>query len=57
MKIYDTHSDVFSNLFDRYTKGEKDIFEKYHIEDLTKGEVFNMIFFKDIFFTFSVSIK
>ena len=39
MKIYDTHSDVFSNLFDRYTKGEKDIFEKYHIEDLTKGEV------------------
>ena len=39
MKIYDTHSDVFSNLFDRYTKGERDIFEKYHIEDLKKGDV------------------
>ncbi len=39
MKIYDTHSDVFSNLYDRYIKGERDIFEKYHIEDLSKGEV------------------
>lgn len=39
MKIYDTHSDVFSNLYERHIKGEKDIFKRYHVDNLNKGEV------------------
>ena len=39
MKIYDTHSDVFSNLYERSIKGEKDIFEKFHTKNLKEGEV------------------
>ena len=39
MKIYDTHSDIFSNLYERNVKGEKNIFETYHKENLKKGEV------------------
>ena len=39
MKIYDTHSDVFSNLYERHQKGEKNIFERYHLSNMTKGEV------------------
>ena len=39
MKIYDTHSDIFSNLYERVVKGEKDVFKNYHIENLKKGEV------------------
>lgn len=39
MKIYDTHSDIFSNLYERVLKGEKDIFKNYHIDNLKKGEV------------------
>lgn len=39
MKIYDTHSDIFSNLYERGLKGEKNIFEKYHVDNLKKGEV------------------
>lgn len=39
MICYDTHVDIFSNLYERYLKGEKNIFEKYHLENLRKGEV------------------
>ena len=39
MKIYDTHSDIFSNLYERNLKGEKDIFQNYHINPLKAGEV------------------
>ena len=39
MKIYDTHSDIFSNLYERNLKGEKDIFQNYHINPLRTGEV------------------
>lgn len=39
MKIYDTHSDIFSNLYERNLKGEKDIFKNYHVEPLKQGEV------------------
>ena len=39
MKIYDTHSDIFSNLYERNLKGEKDIFQNYHINPLRAGEV------------------
>ena len=39
MKIYDTHSDIFSNLYERNLKGEKDIFKNYHINPLKTGEV------------------
>lgn len=39
MKIYDTHSDIFSNLYERHLKNEQNIFNKYHVEPLKKGEV------------------
>lgn len=39
MKIYDTHSDIMSNLYERYLKGEHDIFVKCHQADLKKGEI------------------
>lgn len=39
MKIYDTHSDVFSNLYERHLNKEQDIFEKYHVNPLEKGQV------------------
>ena len=39
MKIYDTHSDVFFNLYQRHVEKETNIFEKYHLENLTKGGV------------------
>lgn len=39
MKIYDTHSDVFYNLYSRTKQGEKNVFEKYHLENLKKGNV------------------
>lgn len=38
-KIYDTHSDIFHNLFTRKEEGCIDPFEKYHLENLTKGNV------------------
>ena len=39
MKKYDTHSDIMFNLYNRTIKGEKDVFEKYHLNDLKKGDV------------------
>lgn len=39
MKIYDTHSDIFHNLYEKHLAGETDVFGKYHLENLKKGEV------------------
>lgn len=39
MKIYDTHSDVFSNLYERTLEGIKDPFRKYHLEAMKQGEI------------------
>lgn len=39
MKIYDTHSDILFNLYKRTIEGEKNVFEKYHLEALKKGNV------------------
>ncbi len=38
-KIYDTHSDIFHNLFERVEQGVKDPFKEYHLENLTKGNI------------------
>lgn len=39
MKIYDTHSDIMHNLYFRSAKKEKNVFEKYHLNDLKEGNV------------------
>ena len=39
MKIYDTHSDVFSNLYERKLQHKENIFNNYHINPMTKGEI------------------
>lgn len=39
MKIYDTHSDIMFNLYNRTANGEKKVFEKYHLENLKKGGI------------------
>ena len=39
MKVYDTHSDIFSNLYERKISGEKNVFEKYHLSPMTKGNI------------------
>lgn len=39
MKIYDTHSDVFYNLYNRKMQNIEDPFKKYHVDALQKGEV------------------
>lgn len=39
MKIYDTHSDIMFNLYERHKNNEKDIFKKYHLNNLKKGNV------------------
>lgn len=39
MKIYDTHSDIMFNLYNRTKNGEKNVFEKYHLENLKKGNI------------------
>lgn len=44
MKIYDTHADIFSNLYERHLKNEKDIFNTYHKDNLREGNVVGGIF-------------
>lgn len=44
MKIYDTHSDVFSNIYERSLKKEVNIFKRIHQPFLDKGEVKGGIF-------------
>lgn len=39
MKIYDTHSDIMFNLYNRTLNGEKEVFKKYHLNDLKEGNV------------------
>jgi membrane dipeptidase len=39
MEIYDSHGDIFYNLWQRHLEGERDVFAKYHLNDLVKGEV------------------
>jgi len=39
MKVYDTHSDIFSNLYERHLQNINDPFLKYHKKALEKGEV------------------
>ena len=39
MKIYDSHSDIFDNLYTRTKEGVKDPFLEYHLEDLKKGNI------------------
>ena len=39
MKIYDTHSDILFNLYQRHMDGEQKIFECYHLNNLKKGGV------------------
>lgn len=39
MKIYDTHSDVFSNLYERKLQNKEHIFNNYHVTPMQKGEI------------------
>ena len=39
MKIYDTHADIFHNLYERTKNGEKDVFKRYHLDNLTSSNV------------------
>lgn len=39
MKVYDTHSDIFYNLYSRSLQNIKDPFKKYHLDSLKQGEV------------------
>lgn len=39
MKVYDTHSDVFSNLYERRLEGKHDVFKNYHLEPMKKGNI------------------
>ena len=39
MKIFDMHCDIGTSLYDRYLLNEKDVFKKYHLDDLIKGDV------------------
>lgn len=39
MKVFDMHSDIATNLYERHLKGEKDVFKKCNLNDLSKGEV------------------
>ena len=39
MKAFDMHVDMGTNLYHRFLNGEKDVFKKYHLDDLKKGEV------------------
>ena len=39
MKVYDTHSDILHNLYERTLNGEKNVFERFHLNDLKEGNV------------------
>lgn len=39
MKIYDSHSDIFDNLYTRTKEGIKDPFAEYHLKDLKEGNI------------------
>lgn len=43
MKVFDGHSDIFSDVAVRYCRGEHDIIRKYHLDKLNAGNVKTMI--------------
>ena len=43
MKVFDGHSDIFSDITERYKRGECDILRKYHLNELNYGNVKTMI--------------
>lgn len=38
-KIYDTHSDIFHNLYERVNQNVSDPFKEYHVTNLQKGNI------------------
>ena len=38
-KIFDTHSDIFHNLYERTEQNVQDPFKEYHLNNLTKGNI------------------
>ena len=42
--VFDAHSDIWTDVTIRSLKGESDIFSKYHLERLKKGEIEGSIF-------------
>ena len=39
MKVFDMHNDMGTNLYERFLNNEENVFEKYHLLNLQKGEV------------------
>ncbi len=39
MKIYDTHADIMHNIYERTLNGEKNVFERYHLNNLKSSNV------------------
>lgn len=39
MKTFDMHADMGTNFIERHLNGEKDIFKKYHYDNLIKGDI------------------
>lgn len=39
MKTFDMHSDIGTNLYERHLNKEIDVFNKYHLNNLNKGEI------------------
>lgn len=39
MKVFDAHSDIWTDVTIKRLKGEKDVFHNHHFERLTKGGV------------------
>lgn len=42
--VFDAHSDIWTDVTIRSLKGESDIFKKYHLERLQKGNIEGGIF-------------
>ncbi|OPJ55299.1 dipeptidase [Alkalithermobacter paradoxus] len=44
MKIFDAHSDIFTDIIQKIEEGDSDILAKSHINNFIKGDVFGSIF-------------
>lgn len=44
MRVFDAHSDIWTDVTIRYLKGESDIFSKYHLKRFQEGNVEGSIF-------------
>ncbi|MCC5909075.1 MAG: membrane dipeptidase, partial [Clostridiaceae bacterium] len=44
MKVFDAHSDILTDVFNKREDGEKDILRKYHLDKLKEGGVFATVF-------------